>query len=121
MITVYIYFISFNLCLQATTLYGYNIPKDTSIMANLHSVHFDPKLFLEPDKFEPSRFIVDGELENTEYVLTMGLGKWARLIKTSLLMFLFSLLLYADRAPCSLRWVVHGSMLFYSPHSSLSL
>ncbi len=26
----------------------------------------------------------------------------------------------ADKAPCSLRWVVHKSMLFYSPHSSLS-
>ncbi len=25
-----------------------------------------------------------------------------------------------DRAPCSLRWVVHKSMLFNSPHSSLS-
>ncbi len=37
-------------------------------------------------------------------------GGYVRLITTN-----------ADWAPYSLRWVVHESMLFYSPHSSLSL
>ncbi|XP_019640006.1 PREDICTED: cytochrome P450 2U1-like [Branchiostoma belcheri] len=40
-----------------TTLNGYNIPDDAVILVNLWSVHMDPQLFPEPDKFNPDRFL----------------------------------------------------------------
>ncbi|XP_030850603.1 cytochrome P450 2U1 [Strongylocentrotus purpuratus] len=40
-----------------TKLRGYDIPKGTVIVANLYAVLYDPKVFPEPDKFNPSRFI----------------------------------------------------------------
>uniref|UniRef100_A0A914R0U1 Cytochrome P450 n=1 Tax=Panagrolaimus davidi TaxID=227884 RepID=A0A914R0U1_9BILA len=43
--------------LQATTLAGYNIPKDTYIAANFYSVHVDDRSFPDPDKFDPTRFL----------------------------------------------------------------
>uniref|UniRef100_A0A914QZV5 Cytochrome P450 n=1 Tax=Panagrolaimus davidi TaxID=227884 RepID=A0A914QZV5_9BILA len=45
--------------LQATTLAGYNIPKDTYIAANFYSVHVDGRSFPDPDKFDPKRFLSD--------------------------------------------------------------
>lgn len=36
---------------------GYLFPKDTTIATNLHSIMMDPKLWPEPDKFKPERFL----------------------------------------------------------------
>ncbi|XP_030850604.1 cytochrome P450 2U1-like [Strongylocentrotus purpuratus] len=44
---------------EDTKLRGYDIPKGTVIVANLYAVLYDPKVFPEPDKFNPSRFIDD--------------------------------------------------------------
>ncbi|XP_077990662.1 cytochrome P450 2U1-like [Glandiceps talaboti] len=43
-------------------LYGYTIPKNTEIIPNLWSVLHDPKVWTEPDKFMPERFL-DKNLE----------------------------------------------------------
>ena len=40
-----------------TTFKGYLIPKETSILVNLHSVHMDPEIWPEPTKFKPERFL----------------------------------------------------------------
>ncbi|XP_066264889.1 cytochrome P450 2D4-like [Branchiostoma lanceolatum] len=43
-----------------TTLNGYNIPQKIYILANLLSVHMDARLFPEPSKFKPERFLDQG-------------------------------------------------------------
>ncbi|XP_066289124.1 cytochrome P450 2D4-like [Branchiostoma lanceolatum] len=58
-----------------TTLYGYNIPKDARILVNLLSVHMDPQLFPEPDKFQPERFLdPDGNFVQHEALIPFGIG-----------------------------------------------
>ncbi|XP_021956868.1 methyl farnesoate epoxidase [Folsomia candida] len=36
---------------------GYLIPKDTVIMANVYHIHFDPKVWGDPENFRPERFL----------------------------------------------------------------
>lgn len=36
---------------------NYDIPKGTKIVANIWSIHHDPKYWDEPEKFDPSRFL----------------------------------------------------------------
>lgn len=45
--------------MEDTTLHGYFIPKDTTILANLYAHHRNPELFPEPDSFKPERFLAD--------------------------------------------------------------
>ncbi|XP_031565203.1 steroid 17-alpha-hydroxylase/17,20 lyase-like [Actinia tenebrosa] len=40
-----------------TVLEGYNIPKDTTVMANLWSLHHDPTIWQDPFKFNIDRFL----------------------------------------------------------------
>ncbi|XP_038069232.1 cytochrome P450 1A1-like [Patiria miniata] len=61
-----------------TQLNGYQIPKDTVIFVNLHSINQDPKLWTEPQEFNPRRFLAaDGRLdpEKTASVLPFGAGR----------------------------------------------
>ena len=37
--------------------HGYMIRKGTSIMPSLYSMHYDPKVFPGPEKFQPERFL----------------------------------------------------------------
>lgn len=39
---------------------GYNIPKGTTVLACLYDIMRDPKFFENPDKFQPERFINEG-------------------------------------------------------------
>jgi cytochrome P450 family 2 subfamily J len=49
--------------MEDTTLQGYFIPKNTTILANLYAHHRNPKLFPEPESFKPERFLTaDGSL-----------------------------------------------------------
>jgi cytochrome P450 len=43
--------------LQATTLNGYYIPKDSYIAANFYACHVDERYFPNPDRFDPTRFL----------------------------------------------------------------
>ncbi|CAF1101038.1 unnamed protein product [Adineta steineri] len=45
--------------LQATTLNGYNIPKDSYIAANFYACHVDERYFPNSDQFDPTRFLTD--------------------------------------------------------------
>ncbi|KAJ7319206.1 hypothetical protein OS493_036369 [Desmophyllum pertusum] len=40
-----------------TTLQGYDIPKGTTVLVNLWSLHHDPAIWDEPDDFRPERFL----------------------------------------------------------------
>ena len=36
---------------------GYTLPKGTTVMANFYAMEYDPEIFPEPHKFDPSRFL----------------------------------------------------------------
>ena len=62
--------------IRDTTFRGYNIPKGTPIMANIHAVHFDPDVHPEPKVFNPDRFLdAEGKLINVGKVMTFSVGK----------------------------------------------
>ena len=53
----------------------FSFNRGTNMQGNYHAVHFDPKLFPEPTKFKPERFVKDNKLTNTENVMPFGFGK----------------------------------------------
>ncbi|XP_066254630.1 uncharacterized protein [Euwallacea similis] len=62
--------------LRQTHLDEYIIPKNTTVLINLHSVHHDKQFWKDPDRFRPERFLDrSGNLVNQDRVLTFGLGK----------------------------------------------
>lgn len=59
-----------------TTLHGYNIPKDTTVLISLWSVHRDQEHWGDPDVFRPERFIdTYGQLIKDDWLLNFGVGK----------------------------------------------
>ncbi|KAJ9576498.1 hypothetical protein L9F63_025608 [Diploptera punctata] len=59
-----------------TVLCGYDIPKDTTVLISLWSVHRDVKHWGDPDVFRPDRFIDNkGELIKDDWLLNFGVGK----------------------------------------------
>ncbi|GBM61727.1 Cytochrome P450 2C39 [Araneus ventricosus] len=62
---------------KETTIEGYRIPERSAIVSNLYSIHFDPELFPNPQKFDPGRFLnSEGKrikVEGGPYLF--GLGK----------------------------------------------
>ncbi|CAG2170900.1 unnamed protein product, partial [Oppiella nova] len=63
--------------LEDTSVLGHFIPKDTIIMANIWAVHNDPKIWHNPDQFNPSRFMSsDGkEVLKNEALIPFSYGK----------------------------------------------
>ncbi|XP_002735336.1 cytochrome P450 2U1-like, partial [Saccoglossus kowalevskii] len=52
---------------------GYDIPKDSYVLPNFHSVHMDPEFWENPEKYDPSRFIgPDGKLINKVAFMAFG-------------------------------------------------
>jgi len=45
---------------EASTLGGYDIPKDTQVMVNVWAIQRDPQVWENPLVFKPERFIKDG-------------------------------------------------------------
>jgi cytochrome P450 len=61
--------------LRDTKLIDYDIPKDSFVLMNLHSIHVDPELYPEPYSFNPKRFLKDGAIVRDPNLLFFGKGK----------------------------------------------
>ncbi|XP_066275401.1 cytochrome P450 2D26-like [Branchiostoma lanceolatum] len=60
---------------RTTTLNGYTIPADVSIISNIWSVHMNPQLFPEPRNFNPDRFLdQDGNFVKHEALIPFSVG-----------------------------------------------
>ncbi|KAK8764722.1 hypothetical protein V5799_032671 [Amblyomma americanum] len=63
---------------EDTTVGGYHVPKGTVLLANFWAVHQSPRLWKDPEVFDPSRFLrPDGSAPTTrpEHIITFSLGK----------------------------------------------
>ena len=61
--------------LEDVTFRGYHIPKGTMVLINGYSVDMDPRIWNDPSKFNPSRFIdVNGQYCRKEEQFTFGMG-----------------------------------------------
>lgn len=54
---------------------GFRIPKGTQVLPNLYGIHMDPKLWEEPERFEPSRFIVNERAQKPDYFIPFSVGR----------------------------------------------
>ncbi|RVE46694.1 hypothetical protein evm_008657 [Chilo suppressalis] len=62
--------------LEDTVIDGYLIPKESTVLISVGDVHFDPKIWDDPDDFKPERFIDEsGALKNSEHMYPFGLGR----------------------------------------------
>lgn len=76
---------------------GFVIPKDAMIIPNLDSVLDDPKVYPEPEKFDPSRFLdAEGSVVNDKKMIAFSIGRRVclgeSLAKLELFLFVTSLL-----------------------------
>ncbi|XP_059488655.1 probable cytochrome P450 305a1 [Neocloeon triangulifer] len=78
--------------LRDTDLEGYSIPKDTTILINLWSLHHDSGHWGDPEEFRPERFIKkEGVLESDEWLMPFGLGRRRCLGETLAKSYIFML------------------------------
>ena len=57
---------------------GYAIPKGTTVITNLYTVHRDEKIWDEPDVFRPSRFLdEEGKVLRREELIPFSAGKYS--------------------------------------------
>lgn len=62
--------------LYDTKLGGYDIPKNTTVLIGLQSVHMDKVYWGDPETFRPNRFLGDdNKVCNTERFMSFGQGK----------------------------------------------
>jgi cytochrome P450 len=67
--------------MKDTTLFGFDIPENALIMLNIYAVHRDPKLWADPDHFNPEANFTQCnqrggfEIVNTEYLIPFGVGR----------------------------------------------
>ncbi len=58
-----------------TPFRGYTLPKDCFIISNQWALHTNPKLFPEPERFDPERFLNKaGEVVKPEEFIPFGIG-----------------------------------------------
>lgn len=63
-------------CLNDTEINGYFIPKNTMIIPLQWSIHMNDKIWLEPNKFNPLRFINDEcRYIKSEYLIPYQTGE----------------------------------------------
>ncbi|KAH9373613.1 hypothetical protein HPB48_014790 [Haemaphysalis longicornis] len=62
---------------EDTTIGGYHVPKGSVVVANYWAVHMSPKLWKDPENFDPSRFLKpDGSATTTrpEHIIAFSIG-----------------------------------------------
>lgn len=77
--------------LDDATIGGYLIPKGTHVLPNLYGIHMNPKLWDNPEKFDPSRFIVNDKTIMPEFFIPFSVGRRMCLgdVLTKMEVFLF--------------------------------
>ncbi|XP_054098112.1 vitamin D 25-hydroxylase isoform X3 [Callithrix jacchus] len=61
---------------EDTVVRGYSIPKGTTVITNLYSVHFDEKYWRDPEVFHPERFLDNsGYFAKKEALIPFSLGR----------------------------------------------
>ncbi|KAG8182236.1 hypothetical protein JTE90_024169 [Oedothorax gibbosus] len=61
---------------KETTINGFRIPERSAIVANIWSMHMDPEVFPQPEKFDPNRFLdSSGKRIKVDGPYPFGLGK----------------------------------------------
>ncbi|KAM4052608.1 cytochrome P450 2U1 [Anomaloglossus baeobatrachus] len=61
---------------ESTVFQGYSIPKGSVVLANLWAVHRDPKVWENPNVFNPSRFLDEhGQILKKEAFIPFGIGR----------------------------------------------
>jgi len=64
--------------LKDTTVGGYYIPANTTVIVNLYGAHMDPEVFPEPEVFRPERFLDEnGKVTGRERNVSFSFGKRA--------------------------------------------
>jgi len=61
--------------LADATIGGYRIPKGTQVLPNLYGIHMNPKLWNEPEKFNPNRFIINDRAQKPDYFIPFSVGR----------------------------------------------
>ena len=56
---------------------GHLIPKGSNLIANITKFMLDPSVFKNPKKFDPERFISNGEIKKYDQFVPFGIGKRA--------------------------------------------
>ncbi|XP_029426905.1 cytochrome P450 2F2-like [Rhinatrema bivittatum] len=65
-----------HLVMQDTQLNGYKIPKDTTVIPVLASVHHDPAHYEKPEVFDPRNFLKEnGCIKKNDALMIFGAGK----------------------------------------------
>jgi len=66
-----------NRTLYDTNFQGFLIQKDTIVIGNLYSIHYNPEHWSDPHQFRPERFLLpDGEkIKNPDYFLPFHVGR----------------------------------------------
>ena len=63
-------------CTEDVTLRGYRIPKGTHFMTVLYAAHRDPKVWEDPYRFNPERFLNDeGNFDRGGYLIPFSVGE----------------------------------------------
>ncbi|XP_072475650.1 vitamin D 25-hydroxylase isoform X3 [Notamacropus eugenii] len=61
---------------QDTVVRGYSVPRGTTVITNLYSVHFDKKYWKDPEVFSPERFLDShGQFVKKEALIPFSLGR----------------------------------------------
>jgi len=62
--------------LEKMELLNYTLPKDTTVLINVWSVHHDKDHWGDPDVFRPERFLADdGSLKTDDWLMGFGMGE----------------------------------------------
>lgn len=61
--------------LDDASIGGYLIPKGTQILPNLYGINMNAKLWDEPTKFDPNRFIINNKAQKPDFFIPFSVGR----------------------------------------------